>query len=58
MFRKTIDQAAGVAEKIKTEIGKAGEVVTAALVLAAVALVVAVAALFIGLKPRACHASR
>lgn len=49
MFRK---QAAEVADKIKTEVGKAGEVVIAAIVLAGAALVVAVAALIIGLRPR------
>lgn len=41
MFRK---KAAELTDKIKTEVGKAGEIVTAAIVLAAAALIVAVVA--------------
>jgi hypothetical protein len=43
-------KAAEVADKVKTEIGKAGEVLTAAIVLAAAALLVAIAALVIGMR--------
>jgi hypothetical protein len=42
MFRA---RATEVAEKIKAEVGKAGQYVTAAIAIAAVALVIAVAAL-------------
>jgi hypothetical protein len=43
-------KASEVADKIKTEVGKAGQYVTAAIVVAALALVVAVAALVIGVR--------
>ena len=49
MFRK---RATEVADKIKAEVGKAGQYVTAAICIAALALVVAVAALVMGVRPR------
>lgn len=50
LFRRQIEQAADVAKQIKTEVGKAGEIVLAAIMLAGVALIVAVVALVIGMR--------
>lgn len=44
------EKAAEVADKVKAEISKAGEILTAAIVLAAAALIIAVAALVIGAR--------
>lgn len=49
MFGK---KAGEVADKIKTEVGKAGQYVTAAIVIAALALVVAVASLVVAARAR------
>lgn len=45
-------RAAEVADKIKTEVGRAGQYVTAAICIAAMALVVAVVALVTGMRTR------
>jgi hypothetical protein len=47
-------KAAEIADRIKAEVGKAGDAVRAALAIAIVALAVAVAALVTGRRP--CHA--
>ena len=46
-------KAAEVADRLKAEVGKAGRVVQAAIVIAAVAFVISVAALLIGVTRRA-----
>lgn len=51
----TRKSVAEVADKIKAEVGKAGQYVTAAIVISAIALVVAVVALALGMRTR--HAS-
>lgn len=45
-------KAAEVADKIKAEVGKAGEAVQAAIAISVIALVLAVIALVIGIRPR------
>lgn len=45
-------KAAEVADRIKTEVSKAGDAVQAAIGIAVLALIVAVVALVIGVRPR------